>query len=188
MNKASNVSLAFLVVALSALTGACSSGAPRGSEAPRTVGQTIDDGTLTARVKTALIQDDRTKARQINVDVYQGEVQLNGFVDSETARNAAGEVAKAVQGVRSVRNNLQIRAASRTAGQVVDDATITTRVKTALIGDPRTKAYRIDVNTNAGVVQLGGYAESAESKQAAEELARAVPGVKEVNNDLRIKP
>lgn len=181
--------LALVPTLLAALVAVgCSTNAPRGSDAPRSAGQTIDDGVITARVKAALIEDDRTKARQIDVDTYQGSVQLNGFVDTDAARVAAGQVARNVEGVKSVRNNLQIRVADRTVGQTVDDATITARVKTALIGDPRTKAFRINVTTNGGVVQLGGSASTQEGKAAAGELARAVPGVKNVENDLRIEP
>src|SRR5690348_15854652 len=52
----------------------------------RTAGATIDDSTLNARVKTALIGDERIKARQIDVDTLRGDVQLNGFVDSAAAK------------------------------------------------------------------------------------------------------
>jgi len=181
-------SLALVPTLLAALFAVACSTVPQGSDAPRSAGETIDDGVITARVKTALIEDDRTKARQIDVDTYEGNVQLNGFVDTAAARTAAVQVARNVKGVRSVKNNLQIRAADRTVGQTFDDATITARVKTALIGDPRTKAFRINVTTNDGIVQLGGSAPSREGKAAAEELARSVPGVKDVSNDLRIEP
>lgn len=152
----------------------------------RSAGETIDDGVLTTRVKTALIGDARTKARQIDVETYRGEVQLNGFVDTAAAKAAATSVARSVRGVASVKNNLQV-GADRSAGQVVDDATITARVRTALIGDPRTKSHQIEVTTNGGVVQLGGFVDNATNKTVAEQLAARVAGVTRVTNKLEVR-
>jgi hyperosmotically inducible periplasmic protein len=158
-----------------------------GSPTQRTAGETVDDSTLLARVKTALVSNDATKARQIDVEVYRGDVQLNGFVDSEAAKAAANTTAKGVDGVASVRNNLQIRAAERSAGQVIDDGVMLAKVKSALIGDSRTKANQIEVAVNAGVVQLGGFVNSAASKAAAGEVAGSVSDVKSVENQLQIR-
>ena len=152
----------------------------------RSAGETIDDGVLTTRVKTALIGDTRTKARKIDVETFRGEVQLNGFVDSAAEKTAATSVAKSVRGVASVKNNLQI-GADRTAGQAVDDATITARVRTALIGDPRTKSHQIEVTTNDGVVQLGGFVDSVTNKTVAEQLAGRVAGVTHVTNRIEVR-
>jgi hyperosmotically inducible protein len=152
----------------------------------RTAGEHIDDGALTARVKTALIGDARTKARQIDVETFKGVVQLNGFVDSAEARTAATSVARNVPGVKSVKNNLQV-GAERTAGRTVDDTGITAKVRAALIADPRTKSHQIEVSTNAGVVQLGGFVDTATSKAAAEQLAARVEGVTRVNNRLEVR-
>jgi hyperosmotically inducible protein len=152
----------------------------------RTAGETIDDSTLNARVKTALIGDERTKARQIDVDTYRGDVQLNGFVDSAAAKTAAGSVAQNVAGVNKVTNNLQV-GADRTSGEVVDDATINSKVRAALIGDERTKSHQIEVDTNAGVVSLGGFVDTAANKTAAAQLAGDVSGVTRVNNRLEVR-
>jgi hyperosmotically inducible protein len=157
-----------------------------GTASQRTAGETIDDGALTARVKTALIADERTKARQIDVETFRGEVQLNGFVDSAAARTAATSVARSVSGVANVTNNLQV-GGDRTAGQVVDDGTITAQVRSALIDDPRTKSHQIEVDTNDGVVQLGGFVDSATNKAAAEQLAGRVAGVTRVSNRLEVR-
>lgn len=157
-----------------------------GTANTRTAGETIDDGALTARVKTALIGDERTKARQIDVETYRGEVQLNGFVDSAAAKTAAASIARGVAGVSTVTNNLQV-GAQRTAGDVVDDSTITAQVRTALIDDPRTKSHQIEVTTNAGVVQLGGFVDNATNRSAAEQLASRVAGVTRVTNRLEVR-
>jgi osmotically-inducible protein OsmY len=73
------------------------------------------------------------------------------------------------------------------AEQYVDDATITANVKGELVAEPTTKAYQISVETLNGTVQLSGFVQSAEEKSKAGEIAKAVPGVKSVKNDLILK-
>lgn len=182
MNKHKRTGAMIMAAMIAILATACSN-----TPAQRSAGQTLDDGVVASRVKAALVANDQTKARQIDVEVYRGDVQLNGFVDSNAARTAAVSAVQNVEGVKSVQNNLQIRAADRSAGQAVDDTMITARVKTALIGDPRTKAMQIEVSTNDGLVQLGGFVDNSTSKAAAAELARSVEGVKDVKNELEIR-
>ncbi|MCM2311748.1 MAG: BON domain-containing protein [Steroidobacteraceae bacterium] len=74
-----------------------------------TGGQDVDDSMLTASVKAKLTDDADTKAHQINVGTEKGVVQLTGFVDSTTMKVKAGEIARSVEGVKSVRNDLEIR-------------------------------------------------------------------------------
>jgi hyperosmotically inducible protein len=168
-------------IAAALLVAACS------GPGHRTAGETVDDGVVLARVKSALISNDETKARQIDVEVYQGEVQLNGFVDSQAARSAAESTAREVRGVARVQNNLKVRTEDRTAGQVVDDNVITARVKSALIGDSRTKAYQIEVEVNEGVVQLAGFVDDPASKAIAEDIADSVSNVKSVENRIQVR-
>lgn len=75
----------------------------------RSAGETVDDATLTTRVKSSFIRNESLKAFQIDVDTYRGVVQLNGFVDSPEAVRIAAEVADDVPGVVSVKNNLQVK-------------------------------------------------------------------------------
>src|SRR5688572_14913722 len=74
----------------------------------KSAGEQIDDSAVTAKVKSALASDPRTSASQIDVETFRGTVQLNGFVDSEDMKPAATRVASAVEGVRSVQNNLRM--------------------------------------------------------------------------------
>lgn len=74
----------------------------------------------------------------------------------------------------------------RSVGTQVDDAIITTKVKTKLIEDPITKARKIDVDTVNGVVTLTGLVDSEEEIQRAVAIAQSVPGVKRVVNNLRV--
>jgi hyperosmotically inducible periplasmic protein len=75
----------------------------------------------------------------------------------------------------------------QTAGQYVDDTTITTAVKAKLVGEKAANFTRIDVDTTNQVVSLNGIVESADQKAKAEQIARQVNGVKSVKNNLQIQ-
>jgi hyperosmotically inducible protein len=74
-----------------------------------TVGEKIDDGVITTKVKAALLGDSSVKSSDIGVVTRDGEVQLSGFVDSQSQIERATEVAKAVQGVKGVINEMSIK-------------------------------------------------------------------------------
>ena len=75
----------------------------------------------------------------------------------------------------------------QTVGSYVDDATITSRVKTKFAEDTTVSAMAIGVETMKGVVQLSGFAKSTEERGMAERLARGVPGVQSVKNDIVVR-
>lgn len=75
----------------------------------------------------------------------------------------------------------------KTAGQTVDDTTITTAVKARLVGDKAANLTRVDVDTNNAIVYLSGVVETPEQKTRAEQLARQAKGVKNVVNNLQIQ-
>jgi osmotically-inducible protein OsmY len=72
-------------------------------------GQYVDDSAITTRVKAAIFDDPSLKVLQINVETFKGEVQLSGFVDSAHNIRRAGEIARSVPGVRSVKNDLIVK-------------------------------------------------------------------------------
>jgi len=74
----------------------------------------------------------------------------------------------------------------KTAGTNVDDAAITTSVKSTLVADKTANLARVDVDTNNGVVTLNGTVDSVQQKGRAEDLARRVDGVCGVNNNLQV--
>jgi hyperosmotically inducible periplasmic protein len=74
----------------------------------------------------------------------------------------------------------------KTAGQNVDDATLTASVKSQLVADKAANLFRVDVDTNKGVVYLNGTVESSAQKSRAEELARRVKGVTNVVNNIQV--
>jgi len=75
----------------------------------------------------------------------------------------------------------------KTAGQNVDDAAITSSVKTKLAADKLSSLTRVDVDTNNGVVSLNGVVESADQKARAQDLASQVSGVNRVINNLQVQ-
>jgi hyperosmotically inducible protein len=75
----------------------------------------------------------------------------------------------------------------KTAGQNVDDATITASVKSKLVADKASNLTRIDVDTNNGTVYLNGTVDSPEQKTKAEQLAWQAKGVKAVVNNLQVR-
>jgi osmotically-inducible protein OsmY len=75
----------------------------------------------------------------------------------------------------------------QTIGSYVDDTTITTRVKAKFAEDQTVSAMAIGVETLKGVVQLSGFAKSADERAMAERLALGVPGVVAVKNDIAIR-
>ena len=78
-------------------------------------------------------------------------------------------------------------ACGKTVGDTIDDATITTRVKTAFINDPVVGALRIDVDTFKGVVTLSGRVKSKDEETKAIALARTIKGVNDVKSTLQIE-
>ena len=72
-------------------------------------GEYIDDSVITAKTKTQLASDDFLKSFQISVESRKGIVQLSGFVDSQKAVDKAGQIARGVEGVKSVRNDLIVK-------------------------------------------------------------------------------
>jgi len=72
-------------------------------------------------------------------------------------------------------------------GEYVDDTVITTKVKTAIFNEPSLKSAEINVETFKGVVQLTGFVNSRADIDRAVSVARGVPGVTSVRNDMRLK-
>lgn len=147
------------------------------------------DAALTASVKSALISNKDTKASQVNVETQQGVVQLSGFVDSEAAKAAAETTAQNVAGVTEVSNKLMIRDADRSTGQAVDDTVIAAKVKGEIAGKAGLgTAADVNVEVNSGVVELSGFVPTADAKMKAGEIARGIGGVKNVHNNIELKP
>ncbi len=93
----------FLALMMVSLVG-CASGPNKEG-----TGEYVDDAVITTKVKSAIFQEPNLKSAEINVETYKGVVQLSGFVSSATASSRATELARGVQGVKSVKNDLRLK-------------------------------------------------------------------------------
>jgi hyperosmotically inducible protein len=147
----------------------------------------FNDAWLTAKTKISLAADGRVKGRQIDVRARKGIVMLRGKVDSDAAKFTAEDITKGLEGVKHVKNDLEVvPPAAHEAVEENDDA-ITTHVKEHLAKDVHLKKSGIAVQTNAGVVSLTGEVRSLSTSASASWMAWSVPGVKSVKNDLTVK-
>ena len=181
-----NSTLAGLLVIFAA---GCNKPAETSGTAPptTTVGMEIDDSVLTASVKSALLADPDVKSVDFKVETRKGEVLLSGFVDSQAQIDRANAVAKGVSGVKNVLNNATIKESTITVGNTVDDSVVTSRVKTALLGDESTKSRDIAIVTRKGEVQLSGFVDNQQQIDRAIEITRGIQGVSGVSNEMSIK-
>ena len=142
----------------------------------------VTDSWVTSKTKISLFADERVKGTQISVDTAKGVIHLRGKVDSAEAKSAASDIAQGIEGVKSVKNDLEV--VPPAARQAVDanDKDIAKAVETRLSTDSQLKM--VDVRTDAGVVTLTGQVATIVASAKASEMARAVPGVKSVKNQL----
>jgi osmotically-inducible protein OsmY len=103
MNGIKRLTGFFLALAVLAVLGCA------GTDTSRSTGTYIDDKTISTQVTAKLAADPATKATQIQVETYDGVVQLSGFVDSKESIPKAEEIARSVEGVKKVKNNLILR-------------------------------------------------------------------------------
>lgn len=156
-----------------------------GAMADKTAGESVDDTWLHTKVKTALVGHGSSN---INIEVYHGEVQLAGFMTSKIAKDAAITNARNVSGVTKVLDQLYIVEPDRSAGEVLDDNTLTTRVKASLTDSDIGRGFGINVEVNRGVVLLSGFADTDDERDTAIEITRSVKGTRKVINGMNIKP
>lgn len=97
-------SITFLTAVLLATIVGCASTAKQSS-----TGEYIDDTVITTKVKAAILEDKELKVTEINVETFKGVVQLSGFVSSQSDINKAATIARAVTGVKSVKNDMRVK-------------------------------------------------------------------------------
>ena len=139
------------------------------------------DAMITFEVKLGLIADGRTSGFATDVDTRDGTVTLSGKVDTEQARAAADEVAKKVDGVKSVNNQLQVVPEAKRKEVDATDEKITDAIEKAMDTDPSLTDVGLSANSNNGVITLDGTVETREQLLKAAEAIRKVPGVRSVD-------
>lgn len=80
-----------------------------GTSTTESTGEYFDDTWITTKVKTALVNESDVRSAEVNVETFKGVVQLSGFVESKEAMDKAVAIAKGIQGVSSVKNDMQIK-------------------------------------------------------------------------------
>ena len=157
----------------------------------RSYGETIDDSTITAVVKSKLAWSKYTSGLTTKVVTKSGHVKLTGSADSAQSRELAGRLAQNSRGVVAVDNQLKVDSAkpslvddaehsAKNAGHDVADTWITTKIKSTFLYSTSVDGRDISVTTDAGVVTLSGKVDSGIERSLAIELAKNVRGVRNV--------
>lgn len=170
-------------------------------------GQTIADDKMAAKQQSGPITNARQEAQiwttyslspylrsnDLSVSVEDGKATLTGNVEEDVHKDLAGAIAAGVTGIKDVDNQILVDAdykpptsSTRGYGDVVDDATITTAVKSKLLWSKHTEGMDTKVVTHNGKVELSGTVATQQAKQQAEKLAKNTDGVRSVNNQLLV--
>lgn len=152
------------------------------------VGNYMDDSGVTAKVKAALVDNEAIKSTDISVHTHNGVVTLSGFVSSQEQAEKAVALAGGIEGVKSVSDKLHVKdSAKESVSGYATDAATTSEIKAKLLADDIVPSRNVKVETTRGVVQLSGTVGTQAQSTRAEDIAKAVNGVKSVKNDLSIK-
>ncbi|WP_413735370.1 molecular chaperone OsmY [Sodalis sp. RH21] len=152
----------------------------------KTASNYMGDSAVTAKVKSALVGDKSVNSNDISVVTNNGVVTLSGFVASQTQAERAVAATKTVEGVTSVSDKLHVKGTNKASVKTyASDTAITSEVKAKLLADSLVPSRTVKVETTGGVVQLSGTVKSANEAARAENVTKAVDGVKSVKNDLK---
>jgi hyperosmotically inducible protein len=156
-----------------------------GCSSTQTVGEELDDATITTKIEAKMAGDPDVSAFNVDVDTNEGVVRLSGTVERPEAKAEAEKLARETEGVRQVINDIKV--GDRSMGDRLSDTAITTKVKAKITGDPELNPFNINVDTKDGVVTLRGTVKSEDSKDEAEQLAKDTEGVRSVQNMLEVE-
>jgi osmotically-inducible protein OsmY len=147
----------------------------------KNISERSNDSWISFKTKLALYANDKVAGTDIDVEAKDGVVTLIGKVPNAEAKNTAVKVAKSIDGVKKVNDELQIVPASAREVVADKDDNITKNVKSGLNNEPGLEDLKITVHSNNGVVTLTGKAENIDQVEKAVQVARNVKGVKAVN-------
>jgi osmotically-inducible protein OsmY len=140
-----------------------------------TKGDKVDDASITAEVKAALLSQRSTCALQPKVSTKDGAVTLSGIAQNDGQKSLVTKLVADLTGVTRVINNM------------TEDASITAEVKAALQSEGATHVLHITVSTTDGVVSLSGMAKNDAGKSLAAKLATDINGVTSVINNMTVE-
>ena len=84
-----------------------------GDRYTQSTGEHIDDSAQSSRVRGALSDDTQYKYADVKVQTFKGVVQLSGFVNSRDQKNRAGDLARKVEGIKEVQNNITVKESAK---------------------------------------------------------------------------
>lgn len=145
------------------------------------------DGWIALKIRSRLLVKANVSATSTKVAVVDGAVTLTGTADNAAQKDLTTAYAKDIDGVKSVNNEITIKAPGATLSESMDDASITSQVKYALLSHKSTSALKTKITTNDGVVSVSGEASSDAEKSFVGKLAGDVRGVKSVSNKMTVK-
>jgi hyperosmotically inducible periplasmic protein len=167
------------------IIGGGAAGAYKVAKDERTVGRILDDSNISATIKSDLSSDPLVDVADIDVDTLEGNVILTGVVKSREQVDRAIDIAKKIEGVKSVKNNLQV--GRKTVGESIDDRFLVSKIKAKLIGEPGISAMTIDVDAQKGVVSVSGIVPSKTVKEKILRIAGETAGAVRVVDNMTVK-
>lgn len=148
------------------------------------------DAWIAFKVRSRLLVKGNVSAAATTVVVKEGVVTLGGTAINLAQKELTAVYAGEIDHVKSVQNGIIVKekpATGETIGEKIDDASITTQVKFALLGHKSTSAVKTKVTTVDGVIVISGEASSEAEKALVTKLAQDVRGMKAVNNMMTVK-
>jgi osmotically-inducible protein OsmY len=148
------------------------------------------DSWMAFKIRSRLLVKANVSASNTTVAVQDGVVTLTGTANNLAQKELTTAYAKDIDHVKSVKNDMIVKAqpaTGETIGEKIDDASITTQVKYALLSHKSTSALKTKITTNEGVIVITGEAASDAEKSLVTKLAQDVRGAKSVNNNMTVK-
>jgi hyperosmotically inducible periplasmic protein len=158
--------------------------------------QPVTDARQEAQIWTTYALSPYLRANDLKVSVSEGKATLTGGVEEDVDKDLAKQIALGVSGIKTVDNQIKVdkdykpaksSGKDRSYGQIVDDASITAKVKSKLLWSKNSDGLTTNVDTESGKVTLNGDADSDAAKELAGQLARNTHGVLSVDNKLVVK-
>lgn len=158
--------------------------------------QDVTEARQEAQIWTTYALSPYLRASDISVSVHLGKATLKGTVEETVSRDLAKQIALGVKGVNEVDNQIMVRpdyspparSASRSYGEMTDDATISATIKSKLLWSKHADGLNTEIDTRGGKVTLSGTAHNAAARELAGKLAWNTQGVSSVDNRLVVGP
>ncbi|MCB0318257.1 MAG: BON domain-containing protein [Bdellovibrionales bacterium] len=150
------------------------------------------DTWLEAKLDTTYMLNRHMILSGVKTDVRNQTAYLTGTVDSEVKKELAEQIAKSIDGMKGVENNIQVakentdKSNSNSFSKLIGDLSTTASVKTKLIANSEVNGFDINVESNGNTVTLLGEVESDIQRDLAEQIALNTDGVTTVNNKLQV--